>query len=241
MIVYHYAPHDLRYTAADLAEWQFRRSMFLWLAASDGQAVAAELRDSPQFRLLPSQRFRNAAQGRLFFVSGHQRNLSLPRGLFGSHNELVAEVSDQDGFLQEVNKDETEQPRDLDLTMPESQEVAFDELLDYVDEIGVPIFFVSNPLPEYSKTRATLESLRMQQRQLKRITARHERAEILFPEQRFLPRESFATLNHLRPLSAVVNSKEVAMALLSARTMSSATDAFLLSLLAKSKSLSAKR
>ena len=216
IIVYHYAPHDLRYTADDLANWKFRQSVYLWLAAADGHAVEVESHVRDEFRLLPSQRFRDAAQRRLFFVIDRPQNLNSPRGLFGSHNEMVAQVANQDGFMQEVHEDKTDRPTDLNLTMPESQEAAFEELFDYVDRIGVPIFLVSNPLPEYAKTDATLESLRIQQRQLHRIVARHERAEILLPEQRFLPRESFATLNHLRPSSAAQNSKEIATALLSA-------------------------
>ncbi|MDV6031550.1 MAG: hypothetical protein F9B45_15940 [Phycisphaera sp. RhM] len=210
IIVYHYAPHDLRYTADDLENWKFRQSVYLWLAASDGQAVEAESHRRDGFRVLPSQRFRDAVQRRLFFVFDRPQNLSSPRGLFGSHNEMVAQVLNQDGFMQEVNEDETDEPRDLNLEMPESQEAALDDLLDYVDHVGVPISLVSNPLPEYAQTDATLESLRIQQKQLQQIVARHEQADILLAEQRFLPRESFATLNHLRPSSAAQNSKEIA-------------------------------
>ncbi|MCS7467265.1 hypothetical protein NZK35_11485 [Stieleria sp. ICT_E10.1] len=210
VIVYHYAPHDLRYTADDLANWKFRQSVYLWLAASDGQAVEAESYRRDEFRVLPSQRFRDAVQRRLFFVFDRPQNLNTPRGRFGSHHEMVEQVLNQDGFMQEVNEDETDEPRDLNLAMPESQEAALDALLDYVDRIGVPIFLVSNPLPAYAKTDATLESLRRQQQQLQQIMARHEQAAILLPEQRFLPRESFATLNHLRPSAAAQNSKEIA-------------------------------
>ena len=221
LVVYHFAPSELHYTNDDLIAWGYRIGVQRWFADVNNEPVPKDVEsrssskhpaeNSVEDRLvpLPSQKFRDVSRKRLSLISSRARYRSKPRGAWPSHDEVSDRIIKQNGFLQEVHKSGQSKPTDLVLGFSNHYQKGIDLLLAECQRRGIEVLIVANPLPDYTQTSVTLTKLEVQKQLIDEIANRYANASVLFPDQRFFANDQFATLTHLRPSAAWINTPKI--------------------------------
>lgn len=211
-LIYHFAPHELRFSDKDLVAWKFRRQTFRWLADADGQLPAAMEFSDGEY-ILPSQKFRSTAQLLLSPPVDLSGRLDQPRQAWPSHNQVLRELTKRRGLLTEISTFQNTSPMELRLSLSKHHEQMLCDLFEYCDEHQVQVFVVSNPLPEIAKTAVTTKALQVIEAEMERLTRQFDNVTFLFGSTRFYSDASFATLNHLHPSAIPRNTHEIAAAI----------------------------
>lgn len=231
-LIYHYAPGAINYSKEDLAGWEYLQLVRRWIADAGGldlendQPITSDpLRNNrvgkvikgETGRPLPSQKFREPAGRLLSVASSQERYGNAPRGSWPSHNEVTAILARQRGFLQETHQLKDLNPIEMEVIASAEFRRSLEELVAYCEDHEIYVYLAANPLPERARTKVTLHNLAVQEEAMRQIVSRHENAAILFANQRFYRNDQFATLTHLRPDAADLNSSEIANRILDLR------------------------
>ncbi|MCD0459988.1 hypothetical protein [Roseiconus lacunae] len=221
-LVYHFAPRDTHFSDSELHKLEYRKGVRDWIGVAKGELSSTEGGDETRGNELssvplPTLKFRRFSQAFLQVISPEAKHREVSRGKWASHNQMRDAMVFQSGFLEEVNLSERVDPMDLKLILSSHHASMLRDLLRFCEQKSISVLIVANPLPEYTKTSATVANLEKQRKLLREVVAERSGVQIAFNEQRFYSDEKFATVNHLTPGAAITNTKEIAERLLEIR------------------------
>jgi hypothetical protein len=210
VIIYHFAPNEMRFTEQDLDQWKFLSQVKRWLALRQGLAVTDEAEmKGRDWTVLPSQKFRSAAQSWLSLESSRVRFMHSPRGNWPSHSDVVAELDRGRGFMKETSTFQWDSPRELELVFSDHHQATLRQLMQHVNGLGIQMVIVANPLPELARTTGTDTNFAAMLDAIEKLADSFPKVTLLFPQPRYVASGDFATLNHLRPEAVVENTVQI--------------------------------
>ena len=210
VIIYHFAPNDMRFTEQDLDQWKFLSQVERWLAYR--QSSSGTDKDEPSRRdwtVLPSQKFRTEAQSWLSLESSRVRFMNQPRGKWPSHSKVVKELDRRRGFMEETSTFHWDSPRDLELVFSEHHKATLRQLMQHINDMGIRMYLVANPLPEMAHTTKTDQHFAAMLNSIEGLAHSFPNVSLPFPQPRYIENTRFATLNHLRPEAVMEHTTQI--------------------------------
>lgn len=213
MVIYHFAPSEMRYDAQAIKEFDFVRRVNLWIKAKEriNQSVAKQWPElSFKERLfLPTQSHRSSARSLMRWQSARPDRLDVAIGPNESHNETLKRFERQGGFIAEHAETDWSTPPDVLAGISTTQKQSLKELANETSGRGIKLLLVANPLPEIARTEANLRRLQELEAELAKISSDATSVHLMRPVARFYTNEQLANQNHLAASAVERNTREI--------------------------------
>jgi hypothetical protein len=215
IIIYHFAPSELRYDADSLKDMDYVRRVKLWVKLNESiQNPDASVQHRPELSFadqlfLPTQSYRTRVQASLQLRTAETRHLDRDRGSRGSHRDLLKLFESQHGFLAEIDVTDWSAAPEILAGISDHHKTMFQALITETQRRNIQLILVANPVPEVARTPENERRLHELETALVELTRGQPNVRLLLPLTRYYPNGQMAIQNHVAASAVDKNTREI--------------------------------